>query len=338
MLSLGLTEALNGVPRYALWSLLLAVILLGAFILFYLTRASAQPALRQPAGSRVALAIGEHFAPSDRFTGFVDENSGASIVVVELPLAAYEQFKRIGDTKGAFEAQGLINVQPSRLNGRTGNHLYLRGEQKTALVDYAKFILIFPQSGQTVMLTANIPAAALTSGLASTREIEDIFRSAKVMPEAREAPVLFRLDYKGPFEEDLSLLGTTKGYRLKSARSRAPVDGAQPLFLVAPSLTVGPVANLGILANRLFQSIEQVLDKVIVTEGDLTAGGLNGIEIVGSGSDAKTGEPLLVYQVVLEAPHGGYFRLVGLSRESERQTYLTEFRKMTASFRAAGRG
>jgi hypothetical protein len=336
MLSLGVTDMLNGVPRYVLISLGVAVVLLIGFVFLYLSKLSAQPALRQASGSRVALAIGENFTPSDRFTGFVDENSGASVVIVELPAAAYDQFKRIGDTKGAFEAQGLINVQPLRLKGRTGEYLYLRGEQKTALVDYAKYIMIFPEGGLTIMVTANIPSAALTSGAVSAEEIEMIVRSASVKPVASEAEPLFNLTYLGGFEEDMSLLGTTKGYRLKAGNGAATRDGAlAPLFLVAPSLTRAPIGNLGVMAERSFHTIEQVKGKLVVTERDMTIDGLNGIEIVGSGTDAASGEPCLVFQVVLEARHGGYFRLVGLAPEAVRDFYLAEFRKMAASFRSA---
>ncbi len=333
MLSTGPAEILSGVPRYVMWSLIASGALLAALVLLYLSRLSAQPALRQPPGSRVALAIGENFSPSDRFTGFVDENSGASVVVVELPGAAYEQLKRLGDTAQAFEAQGLLNVERVTLRGRQGDYVYLRGQQKTALVDYAKYVLIFPEQGLTVMITANIPEAALTSGAVTGAAIETIFASATVKPEAMQADSLFTLGYLGPFEEDLSLLGTTKGYRLRGEGPARPDDpGLRPLFLVAPSLTQAPIPNLSLFAERSFQTIEQVRDKSIEARNALTVAGLDAFEVLGAGTDARSGEPCLVYQVVIEAAHGGYFRLVGLAPASEREKYLAEFRRISESF------
>lgn len=335
MFGTGQIEFLAGVPRYVLFSLAVSLLLLAVFLIFYFTRMSAPAPLRQPPGSRVALAIGEHFAPSDRFTGFIDEKSGASVVVLELPAAAYEQLKRIGNMADAFEAQGLLQVERVKLPSREGEYICLRGHQKTALVDYAKYVLIFPAKGMTVMLTVNVPEAALTSGAVTGTEIERIFRSATVMADAMEAPALFRLDYLGSFEEDLSLLGTTKGYRL-NGRGTGAQDGddakLRPLFLVAPSLNQAPIPNLTLFGERAFQTIEQVQEKRIEQQRDVEVAGMKGVEVIGNGIDAKSGEPAIVYQLVLEARHGGYFRLVGLAPAVERDKYLPEFSKIARSF------
>lgn len=332
MLSTGPSEILDSVPGYALWTLLISTVMLAAFLWTRRTL-PAQATLRQPVGSRVAMAISENFAPSDRFAGFVDENSGASVVVVELPGEAYEQFKRLGDTTQAFEAQGLAEVERVDLPGREGDYICLRGRQKTALVDYAKYVLIFPENGVTVMVTANIPEAALASGALAGAEIGRIFRSATVKAHIQETAALFKLGYLGPFEEDFSLLGTTKGYRLRGAPAPNPDDTQlHPIFLVAPSLTQAPIPNLAFFAERSFHGIAQMRDKVVSSTNEVTIAGRDGVEVVGTGIDQKSGERCLVFQLVIEAPRGGYFRLVGLAPESEQAAYLAEFRKMAESF------
>jgi hypothetical protein len=329
----GAVEILSSAPRYVLWSLLGAAGLLIAFLVAYLPRLAVQPPLRQPGGSRVALAVGGNFAESDRFTGFVDENSGASVVVVELPKAAYEQLKRLGDTAEAFAAHGLADVKRAEIPRRKGEYLYLKGQQKTALVDYAKYVLIFPAQSETVMVTANIPQVALTSGAVTLAEIERIFQSACIKEEAGEARQVFALGYLGEFAEDVSLLGTTKAYKPRNCGfPGADGAGSRALFLVAPSLTLAPIPNLALFSEKSFHTIDQVRNKKVEAQRSLNVAGLNALEIVGSGADAASEEPWFVYQMVVEARHGGYFRLVGLAPEAERPRYLPEFRRIAESF------
>ncbi len=324
---------MNGISLNAVLVMILTTALVCAAGAAYYWRLRKKKILKQAPGSKIALAVSEDFAPSDRFTGFVHEQSGASIVLVELPLAAFDQLKKIGHAEETFAAQGVTHVAQLRLPHRSGDYIYVRGEQNTALVDYAKYILIFCEDGITAMVTANIPRAALTSGIVTGAEIEKILASARVHAHAPEAPKLFNLTYFGPFEEDLSLLGTTKGYRLKPDGSLN--GGLQPVFLVAPSLTLAPIPNLSVFAERTFDQIEQIRDKTLEATEELEISGLPAVETIGRGTDASTGAPALVYQLMIEAPHGGYFRLVGLAPESSRETFLPQFRKMAEGFRPA---
>ena len=261
---------MNELPSYAVSIAALTIVLIGAAAAVHRLRGGKKSVPRQVPGSRIALAVSEDFAPSNRFAGFVHARSGASIALLELPFAAFEQLQKLGAAEGAFAAQGIIGVSMLPLPGRAGDHLYLRGAQNTALVDYAKYILIFREGGMTGMVSANIPRAALNSGIVTGAEIERILASATLGEKAPEAPQLFMLSYLGPFEEDVSLLGTTKGYclRVEEAEGRCG-EGLQPLFLVAPSLSVAPIPNPAFFAERSFDQIDQIRDKVLeITAGD----------------------------------------------------------------------
>ncbi|MGO9172732.1 MAG: hypothetical protein ACLP7P_12305 [Rhodomicrobium sp.] len=323
---------MSGIPFHAVAITVLAIALLGAAAAFYRWRSGKKSPLRQAPGSRIALAVSEHFTPADRFAGFIHEKSGTSIALLELPLTAFEPLQAVGRAKETFEAQGVIGVESRSLPGRSGDYSYLRGEQNTALVDYEKYILIFRDGGMTGMVSANVPRAALISGIMTGATIEKILASASVRADAPEAPKLFTLSYLGPFEEDLSLLGTTKGYRLKPSEALDSGKGLQPLFLVAPSLSVAPIPNLGLFAGRSFDHIDQMTDKTVQTVRELTISGLPAVEIAGRGTDVDTGVAALVYQLVVEARHGGYFRLIGLAPESVYDEFLSHFRRMGEGF------
>ncbi len=324
---------MNAVPIHAVFVTALAIAVLGAAAAILFLRSRKKDLLRQAPGSRIALAVNGDFAPSDRFAGFVHEKSGTSIALLELPLKVFEPLQELGRAQETFEAQGVGGVTRMALPGRSGDYIYLRGEQNTPLVDYAKYVLIFRDSGITGMVSANVPRAALNSGIVTGAAIEKVLASATIRGETTEAPKLFTLSYLGPFEEDLSLLGTTKGYRLKdSEASGSGVEIFQPLFLVAPSLSGAPIPNLSLLAGRSFEQIDRIAVKTVVSVRDLTIAGLPAIEIAGRGADAGTGIAALVYQLIVEASHGGYFRLIGIAPECDHELFLDHFRKMAESF------
>jgi hypothetical protein len=327
---------MNWIYLYLLLAFVAAAAVLAlAAVLFY-SRPKARMGFRQATGSRIALNVGDLFSPSDRFAGFVHQESGASIVTMELPPLAFDRFLKHETAEESFAAQGLEGVAQLTLPNRIGEYIYLRGEQNTALVEYVKYILIFRDGGMTGMVTANIPRAAIASGIVTGTEIETILASAAVRDDTLETPRLFTLAYLGPFEEDLSLLGTTKAYRLKSMERAEFAGPPQPLFLVAPALAQAPIPNLSRLAERTFNDIDQVRDKTIETIHPIEIAGLHAVEAYGRGVDAGSGAPALVYQLVVEARHGGYFRLMGLAPGESRDRFLREFRQMAGSFRPAG--
>jgi hypothetical protein len=321
-------------PNKYLW-LILGVSIL-AFTLFAvatLSRVLAGPAGRQAPNSKIALELADSFKPSDRFSGFVDDKSSTSIVVIELPAEAYEQVKNLGDNPAALAAQGVTGVKKAELPGRAGEHVYLTGAQQTPLVDYAKFILIFREKGVAAMITANVPEAALASKAITQVEIEAALSSAEVRDAPEETTALFELSYLGAFEEDVSLMGNTKGYRLKADAGQAAGDRLRPFFLVAPSLHKLPLNMIEEMAAKAFQSLDQFRDARIGETRRITIAGLSGVEITGEAADWKTGEAAGLYQAMIPAPDGGYFRLVGFAPKDVWEESLAEFRKIAGGFR-----
>ncbi len=303
------------------------------FIAVTMFRVLAAPAGRQAPNSRIALDLADTFKPSDRFSGFVDDNSSTSIVIIELPADAYEQVKTLGDNPAALAAQGVTGITKSELKGREGEHVYLTGAQQTPLVDYAKFILIFREKGVAAMITANVPEAALTSRAITQDQIEAVLASAEVRDETEGAQALFELGYLGPFEEDVSLMGNTKGYRLKSDAGATPGEKLRPFFLVAPSLHKLPLNLVEETATKAFRSLDQFRDAEIAEVRKVHIAGLEGVEISGTAADWKSGEQAGLYQVMIPGPSGGYFRLVGFGPKETWDENLAEFRRIAESFR-----
>lgn len=313
-------------PRLAFIGLMAAVCI-GA------VSVSAEP--RQAPGSRVALDIAGAFSPSDRFSGFVDEKSGASFVVVEMPASAYDEVKQIPDRADALAAQGLREAAKAELPGRKGEYVYFTGKQTSQNRDFSKYVLILRENGVTAMITANIPeAAALADTAFSKPQIEAALANAVVTDVMSKAPDLFRLGYLGPFKESFGLMGSSKGY---SISGQPPAQGdnriaREATLIVAPSTDVRLVVDPKAAAQRSFQTFGGLREGKIESEKSVTIAGLKGHQIIGQAVDAGTSSKIGIFLLMLAGDPGGYYAIIGTSPIADMPKMLPEFEKVTDSF------
>ena len=296
--------------------------------------ADVQAEPRQAPNSRVALDLGEAFAPSDRFSGFVDEKTGASFIIVEMPASAYEEVKQIADHADALAAQGLRDPAKAELPGRKGEYVYFTGKQISLDINFEKFVLILRENGVTAMITANIPEAALNAATFTKAQIEETLAKAAVKDEMSKGAELFRLGYLGPFKEAFGLMGTSKGY---STSGLPPAPGEnrvlkEPTLVVAPSTDNRLVVDPKSAAQRSFQSFGGLKEGKIESEKPVTIAGLKGHQIVGEAVDAISGSKIGIYLLMLAGDPGGYYAIVGTSPIADMPKMLPEFEKVTASF------
>ncbi len=315
-----------------------AMILLLTISLFFavaLQNASAEQ--RQAPNSRVSLDLGPSFQPSDRFSGFIDDNTGASFVIVELPPQAYNEVKRIPNNTDALAKQGLSDAVTEDLPGWTGDHVYFTAKQKIAGTVIAKFVLIFRQPDIAVMISTNVPEAAIDAGTYTKEQIEVILASARVEDKTAKAAELFRFNYLGPFRESLGLMGTTKAY---NTSGRTPAQG-ENLLLLEPTILVSPsidnrVVDAKLGAQRSFQGLGGLKDKTIETQTDVVIAGLNGYRIAGEMADEATGTKIAVNLILLVGEQGGYFVMVGTAPLVDKEKFMPEIEKVMTSFEAIG--
>src|SRR5262245_48603241 len=88
---------------------------------------SANP--QQAPNSRVVLDLAPGYTPSPLFSGFQDEASGVSYVILEAPVGEYDNMAR-GFTPHELAKRGIKHVQRGALS-RTDPHVYMRAVQKS---------------------------------------------------------------------------------------------------------------------------------------------------------------------------------------------------------------
>jgi hypothetical protein len=290
--------------------------------------------LRQAPNSRIAIAPGDSFVPSDRFTGFVDEQSGASYVIAEMPAVAYDELTKTTNLVEEFTRGGLIEVVRRPLPERQGEFVYLTGKQRTPAAEYAKYVLVMRQNDVTGMITANIPLIAMREKNITEAQVKTALATAIIKDQAGESVDLFKLSYLGEFKPSFTVMGTSKLY---SPSGKTPEEGEdrlakEPVFMVSPSIDKRPIADIKAVAQQSFSTFGNFQEHKIQSEKPVTIGGLEGYEIVGQAKFAQTGRDVGVYMVMLRGNTGGYFVMFGTTNDATMATYLPEFQKMAASF------
>ena len=293
--------------------------------------AAATPAqARQIPGSRVVLDVPASFTAATRFSGYVDEPRGISIVVVEFPAVAYDEIAKVM-TVEALAGQQMTNARRATLT-RTGDYLYFTAEQAQAGTTYGKFLLVTRDKGVTVIVTANVPKARIDAGEATAAEMEAILTSARVADTAAPEKLLFTLGYLGPFKRAGTLAGTATLYTLDGVLMPATPDATRALFVAAPSLDERPLGDLEAFARRALEGTGGFTDVVVTGTRPLTVAGLRGVELTATANDAREKRAMGMYQAVIVLTSGGYVRLLGQASAAEFEKLLPEFKKMAESY------
>jgi hypothetical protein len=294
--------------------------------------APAAAKIEQAPNSRVLLDLPPGYVASGQFSGFQHEEHGSSFVILEVPAKAYDELAT-GMTPERLATRGIRDVSRARL-ARSDEHVYMRGRQTSAAGDFVKFFVVFKAEDIAVLVSANVPAAAIIDGTIKTEDIERILASAATTQKTNVRE-LYRLGYLGAFKEAGAFVGTAKIYTL-DGRMEAQKEGApRAAFIVAPSLDVWPVADLPDFARRLLHALSGYAEIKAGEPQKISIAGLAGIALEADAKDTREGRPMRVLQVVLAGKDGGYFRLVGIAPAEQAATLVPEFRRMADSFRLA---
>ncbi|MEQ1671118.1 MAG: hypothetical protein ABL893_09700 [Hyphomicrobium sp.] len=287
----------------------------------------------QVPSTRITLDVPDGFAPSKQFPGFINENTGASIVTVEMPAAAFADFKK-ADFASKLASNGFANVKPGQLQLAV-EHIYATAEQATAAGAFSKFLLIFADEKTTAMLTVNVPKSDVASGKTKTATIEAMLATARLAAAPSAAlPQPFTLGYLGPFKA-AGVMGNAVLYTLDGKMAPDKPDPGRAVFALAPSIDKTEIKDVGLTSKAALASMFDVDAGKISHQGTITVDGLQGYEIEIEAPRKPSGPPASAYQIILKTAGGGYVRMIGTADTGEGRALVAEFRKMAASMKAA---
>ncbi len=284
---------------------------------------------QQAPNSRIVLDIPGDFIPSPLFSGFQDDTTGVSYVILEAPVGEYDKMAQ-GFTPEELAKRGITNVEKGVLP-RQDAHVYMRAVQKSEAGTYAKFFVLFRTADQTVLVSVNVPKRSLDDGSVKPEDIERVLATAKTTEKAAVRD-LYALGYLGPFKQAGTLVGTSKVYTLDGRLDPDRTGDARSAFMVAPSLDKRPVTEPEKLAVGLLASLPGYKNLKPGAPRRIIIAGLDGIEVEAEATDEDDGKPIHLYQAMLLGKDGGYFRLIGIATPQDMAQIAGEFPKIAHSF------
>lgn len=247
-------------------------------------------------GTRVKLVRPVGFVPAPTFCGYQAEESGASVVVSELP-APFEELAA-GYTPQALAARGMTLVERRELlvGGRAGHLLELR--QALGDIEFGKWILLLGNRKVSVMIVAAYPMEHET---AVREPLRNCLQSAMWNPQLEIDPFAdlgFAIDAPAGFR-----LASRMGKTLLFTRDGKPVqeDPAEPLFLAGLGLGAAPFApdEIQQFAEQRLAETEGVGALEIERSAAFEVAGLNGWGITARESGGVAASRQFVCQWIL---------------------------------------
>jgi hypothetical protein len=291
------------------------------FILSVQAAFAAEPVF--PPASRIGIVPPQDMALSKRFSGFENEERAAAITFAEMPVQAFDQISS-GLTKDVLKKQGL--ELKSRENVKLGskNGILVSGTMTKELG--RKWVLLVKDDTMTGLVVAQVEGGQ--DGY-SDAQIRDALKSVSlrntVTLDEQVSALPFRISDKAGF----------RPVRVMSGNSVLFTDGPkdmiksveQPIVILAASLQPLPppgearkqFAQSALYANRVLKDIRIERSEAFRLKGQ------DWYEIVAKAVEAESGQPIAVMQSI-RFDMDGYVRMVGLTREEQRDQNLPRFR------------
>ena len=280
------------------------------------------------AGTRVSLKPPSGFTASPQFSGYWLESHDSSLIVTEFP-GSFREVSSGFSSPAELAARGLslLSKQEIEISGLRGELLQVK--QASSSTDYLKWIVVFGDDKESVMIAATFPKK-------HENELSQKMRMSILT-------ATWNRGQKVSLTEGLNFTFTEIG-ELKLAKriansllftkggifpSKAIDD---PLFLIAQSIGKIEANDLEQFAVSRISQTASVSHVEIEQSDKVTVDNLSGLEIVAKGKDIDSGQAMVIYQMIL-FENQRYYIMQGLISGAQRQNYLPAFKEMARLFK-----
>jgi hypothetical protein len=291
----------------------------------------------QAPNTHVLLDLPDSFEPQERYGGFLSKDAGATVMVLDLPLYAYQDFTQ--DFDKDLRNKGYSDIRREQLPGRDDEHLYFYARQHTPVGQFDKYLLVLKNAERAAYVTITVNPVEKVETPLSYIEATNILSAIRLTSQTLEAPPPYELGYLGPFRLSGRMIGATGLYVLADDNETGSPDEAgsgRPMFVVTPSLSQRGIADLKKVGRDLMFKFSRLKDIRLAAEEDLTVAGMKGYGLSATALRKSDGAPVGLYQLLLAQAGGGYYRLVGVAPKDSYDKLLDEFRRMAASLKLTG--
>lgn len=285
-------------------------------------------------GTGVGLVPPKGMRPARTFSGFESPDTGASILVAELPAEAYPQLLKTF-TPADLAAGGLqakADAVDWKVAGGQGGRL-IRGTQTAHGALFRKWVLLAKGPSNTVMLSVQVPDAKSAALPDATVETALKTVSLKVAPSLDEqaSALPFKIGDRVNFRPVRVLAGS--GLLLTDGPRDVIPDASQPVVIVASALgsVAKDKAEREALARQAFATIAGVSDVSIVSQKMEERAGATWSRIEGTGTYRDSQEALSTLQIIRFDDKGGYIRVVAIARTLHHDNVIPRVDMLAAS-------
>jgi len=274
-------------------------------------------------GTRCTLIPPAGFEPATNFGGFMNANTGASIMISEMPVP-YQQ-TAAGFTAEALGSRGMNMLSKETVPYNNASATLVKVSQQANGSTYLKQILIFGDEKTTVLINGIYPEAARNlEGPIRNALFSTVYNAAQIADGAEAAP--FSVNAEGT---DIQLARYMSGSLLYSTDGKIPTE--KPTLIITGSLGRVDPANRKQFAQDRLKKLPRGGQSVINEVHEISVDGMNGYALLADGK-AADGANELVYQAMLFSNDGYYYLLVGHANEQQEKSRAA-FVRITNTFR-----
>ena len=280
----------------------------------------------QVPGTSVNITPPNGFVEADRFPGFMNEATGSSIMVSEIPGPYAEVTAGFAD-HNRMRAQGisLLSKTHVKINGLSGMLLHV--EQTAYGTLFKKWMVAVDRSGATTLIVATYPEVMAKQGIL----LKEAVLSATFGKETDPADALtFSVTPLPP----LKMAKVFGQNMILAPGGRFPVKDENIPFMI---LGLSASEDLAISNKKAFSESRVMktatVNNISVDQSTpIKIGDLSGYATTAKGEGDDTATPLTIYQVLL-FDTAGYCVIQGITPSAEKSTFIPIFQTIAKSFK-----
>ncbi len=292
------------------------------FILSIHAALAAEPVF--PPASRIGLIPPPDMTLSKRFSGFENEERAAVITFTEMPAAAFDQLSS-GLTKDILKKQGLELITREDVKLGSSSGILVSGTMVKPVMG-RKWLLLLKDEALTGLVVAQVNGGSEGYSDEQIREaLKSVALRHGVSLEEQVSALPFRIAEEAGFRPVRVIAGSSVLFTDGPKDTIKSVE--QPMMIVGSSLQPVPpsseqrkqFAQAALYANQVLKDIR------IERSDSFRLKGQDWHEIVARAVEAESGQPIVVMQSI-RFDGDRYVRMVGLTREEDRDRNLPRFR------------
>ncbi|MEJ7677776.1 MAG: hypothetical protein WKG06_07900 [Segetibacter sp.] len=274
-------------------------------------------------GTKCSLIPPNGFVAVTSFSGFQNAETGASIMINELPWPYQTLID--GFTAEALKTKGMTLISKQAIVLNNSKATLINVTQPANGMTYIKQILIFGDAKGTVMVNGIYPEASKNL----EEKIKDALLSTVYNASQNINPLdaaAFTIDVK---DTDFKIVKFMSGSLLYSTDGKIPTE--KPTLIVGNSIAKIPTQNQEQYTKERLKQLPRGEFNVVKEVNEVTIDNLKGYEIIADGQ-SKDNKPELVYQVMLFNDKGDYYIIIGKAKE-EFQKNLEVYKRIARTFK-----